>query len=244
MTWPEFKKFLQKNLDNSRAFVDSVWKKVKRDFEYQDKLVQDCAPHLEYLQSILIEFDSKWAPEEDMIIWYFRKGFCSSIRVEIEQRGQELDSFEKLVEKAVNANAKAALRPRSYACKTDQHCLRDSRPSAAKASTEGQPIKDPRVEELKKLEESKAPAAQRSNNIKTSEQAQKRKKKKDRRYYGQKLQDSTPATGVNLTNTLGGDSSGSERSQPQKNLSQITCYNCNKNGHYVTKCPEPPKAKN
>ena len=31
MTWPEFKEILRKNLGNSRAFVDSVWKKIKRD---------------------------------------------------------------------------------------------------------------------------------------------------------------------------------------------------------------------
>ena len=58
MTWPEFKEFLRKNLNNSRAFVDSVWKKVKRDSQYQDKLIEGWAVHLEYLQSILIEFDS------------------------------------------------------------------------------------------------------------------------------------------------------------------------------------------
>ena len=60
MTWLEFKEFFQKNLGNSKAFVDSVWKKVKRNFQYQHKLVQDWAAHLEYLQSILIEFDFKW----------------------------------------------------------------------------------------------------------------------------------------------------------------------------------------
>ena len=41
MTWVEFKDFLQKNLGDSRAFVDSIWKKVKRDSQYQDKSVQD-----------------------------------------------------------------------------------------------------------------------------------------------------------------------------------------------------------
>ena len=41
MTWQEFKNFFQKNLRNSRAFVNSIWKKVKRDFKYQDKTVQD-----------------------------------------------------------------------------------------------------------------------------------------------------------------------------------------------------------
>ena len=71
MTWLEFKKFLQKNFGNSRAFVDSVWKKVKRNSHYQDKFVQDSTAHLQYLQSILIEFDSGWAPEEGIMIWYF-----------------------------------------------------------------------------------------------------------------------------------------------------------------------------
>ena len=135
MTWPEFKEFLRKNLGDSRAFVDSVWKKVKRDSQYQDELVQDWAAHLEYLQSILIEFDSEWAPEEGTMIRYFREGLRPSVRVEMEQRGRELDSFEELVEKAVDAEAKAAFWPRSYARETDQHCLRGSRPSAAKAST-------------------------------------------------------------------------------------------------------------
>ena len=69
MTWLEFKEFLRKNLGDFRAFVDSVWKKVKRDSQYQDESVQDWAAHLEYLQSILIEFNSEWAPEEGTMIW-------------------------------------------------------------------------------------------------------------------------------------------------------------------------------
>ena len=31
MTWIKFKNFLQKNLRNSKAFVDSIWKKIKCD---------------------------------------------------------------------------------------------------------------------------------------------------------------------------------------------------------------------
>ena len=95
MTWPEFKEFFQKNLGDSRAFVDSVWKKVKRDSQYQDKSVQDWAAHLEYLQSILIEFNSKWAPKEGMMFRYLREGLCPSVRVKIEQRGRQLDNFEE-----------------------------------------------------------------------------------------------------------------------------------------------------
>ena len=115
------------------------------------------------------------------MIWYFREGLCPSVRVEIEQRGRELDSFEELVEKAVNAKAKAALRPRSYAC--NQHCLRGSQPSAAKANTQGKLIKDPRVEKPKsKPPKSKAPAPQRSNNAETSKKARKEKEKNNRKH--------------------------------------------------------------
>ena len=94
----------------------------------------------------MIEFDPECAPEESTMIRYFRKGFRPLVRVKIEQRGQELDSFEELVKKAVDAKAKAALRPRFYAYKTDQYCLRGSQPSIAKASTQDQLMKDARFE--------------------------------------------------------------------------------------------------
>ena len=43
------------------------------------------------------------------------------MQVEIEQRSQELNSFKEIVKKAVDTKAKAAFRPHSYACNTDQH---------------------------------------------------------------------------------------------------------------------------
>ena len=55
----------------------------------------------------------------------------------MEQRGRELNSFKEIVEKTVDAKAKVALKPRFYACDTDQHCLWGSRPSAAKTSAQG-----------------------------------------------------------------------------------------------------------
>ena len=71
----------------------------------------------------MIEFDSECASEEGTMIRYFREGLRPSVRVEMEQRGRELNSFKELVEKAVNAKAKAALRPRFYARETNQYCL-------------------------------------------------------------------------------------------------------------------------
>ena len=181
------------------------------------------------------------------MIWYFREGLRPSVKVEMEQRGRELDSFEELVEKAVDAEAKAALRPRSYARETDQHCLRGSWPSAAKTSTQGQPMKDPRVEEPKsRSQESKAPASQRSSdNAETSEQAWKEKKKKEKRERRNRErgpQNSTPTTGANSTSP--GKEKSKRNGSNRRDPSQITCWNCSKKGHYADKCPKPPKPKN
>ena len=172
------------------------------------------------------------------MIRYFQEGLRSSVWVKIEQRGRELNSFEELVEKAVEAKAKAALQPRLYARKTDQHCLRGSRQSAAKTSTQGQPMKDSRVKKTKsRPQESKAPTSQRSDSFETSKQARKEKKKKDKQHRGQKPQKgSTPVTRVSKTSAGG--------SQPQKAVSQVTCLNCNKKRHFLNKCLEPPKPKN
>ena len=57
------------------------------------------------------------------MIWYFRKSLRPSVWVKIEQRDRELDSFEEIVEKAIDAKAKAALKPHFYAHNIDQHFL-------------------------------------------------------------------------------------------------------------------------
>ena len=41
ITWTEFKAFLRKNLGESKSFVDSIWKKLKRDSQYQLEEVYD-----------------------------------------------------------------------------------------------------------------------------------------------------------------------------------------------------------
>ena len=77
----------------------------------------------------------------------------------MKQRGQELNSFKQPVVKAVNAKDKAALRPYSHIYKNNQHCLWDSQPFVAKTSTQGQPIKDSKVEKPKfRPQDSKDPA--------------------------------------------------------------------------------------
>lgn len=114
--------FFRKNLGDSRVFVDNIWSKVKRDSQYQQEEVQDWALHLEYLQSILLEFDADAASNESYLIRFFRDGLKPSIKVWMDQRGRELDSWDELVEKAIDVEAKASLQPAFILSKMDQSC--------------------------------------------------------------------------------------------------------------------------
>ena len=84
---------------------------------------------LEHLQSILIEFDADGAPEEPALIQCFQEGLKPLIKAQMEQRGREKDSWEELVEKAIDAEAKASLQPPSFLKEMDQRFLRGNRPA-------------------------------------------------------------------------------------------------------------------
>ena len=49
ITWKDFKIFFCQSLGDSRAFVNSYWAKIKRNFQYQQKDVLDWATHLDHL---------------------------------------------------------------------------------------------------------------------------------------------------------------------------------------------------
>ena len=137
---------------------------------------------------------------------YFQEGLRPFILAELQNEDLKLENFVQIVKKAVVAEAKANLQPRSTTCNMDQHCLQGSRSAnttAAKASnqgnSQGQLIKDPRVEEAQARSPESLTASHRSNNSESSARAR-RDKKKDRRRYNQRQRQqkgSTPATGVN-----------------------------------------------
>ena len=79
----------------------------------------DRAAHLEHLQAVLQEFDSVAAPYEDIMIRYFRKGLRPSIRAQLDVRDRNLDSWDEVVDKTVNAKAKARLQALSETRKMD-----------------------------------------------------------------------------------------------------------------------------
>lgn len=108
ITWEEFKAFLQQSLGESKAFVDSIWNTIRKDFQYQLEEVLDWAAHLEHLQTVLKEFDLIAALNEAVLIWHFRDGLKPSIQAQSDKRGREVDTWEMAIKKAIDAEAKAA----------------------------------------------------------------------------------------------------------------------------------------
>ena len=119
MTGAEFKEFLRENLRDYRAFANSICSKFRRDSQYQAKSMFDWTAHLEHLQSILLKYDLVGASTKSTILRYFREDLKPSILAELEYRDLELKIFDQMVKKAINDEAKAALRPCSSTKKID-----------------------------------------------------------------------------------------------------------------------------
>lgn len=96
-----------------------------------------------------MKFESNDAQEEDTIIWFFRENLKLLIKVEFKQHDREVDNFEKIAKKAVNAEAKTGLQPHSYTHETNKNCARSNCLATAKFHAQGSSIKDPRGEEPK-----------------------------------------------------------------------------------------------
>lgn len=71
------------------AFLNNIWDIIQEDSQYLLKEVQDWAVHLEYLQSMLQEFDGSCAPLKRQLrrIFYTRLGL--SINLWIDKVGQK-----------------------------------------------------------------------------------------------------------------------------------------------------------
>ena len=228
------------------AFANSFCSKFRWDSQYQAKSVLDWAAYLEYLRSILLEYDPVRAPTKPTMLRYFWKGLKPSILAELEHWDLELENLDQMVKKAVDAKAKSALRPRSSTKEIDQNCPRGSRPANfTVGKSQSSAIKNPQTEEPKvRGTKSASGPPQRFNNNELFDKAQKEKKNKQYQKDWERQKGSTPATRVNAVKM-------SEQKKKNKDLShsdrmtrdvnQDTYWNCNQKGHYLNACPEPSK---
>ena len=171
----------------------------------------------------------------------FLEGLKPSVRAQMDTRSRDLDSWEEAVEKAVNAEAKALLQSASSNREMDQRCPQGNRPAyttVAKLHASTRDLRDesstssawhPQDEPPRSLH----PHSSRSKSGETFEKGFRKEKKKQRRLdHEQARKDSTPDAGVHAPNVA---------STARKDLSHITCFNCNKKAHYATKCLEARK---
>ena len=153
----------------------------------------------------------------------------------MEQQDQASTSFKEMVQKAVNAKAKADLKSSIMVRNADSRCLRGhclSQNTSTKVQTQGSIAKKSKPEEFRlkdsKSANEKTPAPPHINKPgKGSRQNKKKeylKKKRDRK-------NSTPATEDNAI----------EGEKKQNNRGNGKCYNCQKKGYFARNCPELPK---
>ena len=212
MMWAKFKDFFRKNLADDWAFANSICSKFRWDSQYQAESILDWAVHLEHLQSILLEYDPVGAPTKPIMLRYFREGLKPSVLAKLEHQDLELESFDPIVKKAVDAEANSALQPHFSTKKIDQNCPRGNRPANSTiAKSQGSALKDPWTEKPKvRGTESASGPPQHSNNNKFSDKTRKKKKKEWHRKNQERQKSSTSATGVNSAYT-------SESHQKKKN---------------------------
>ena len=160
------------------------------------------------------------------MICYFRKDLKPSIKVEMEQQDWESMDFEEMVQKKVNAEAKAGLRSSTMVRKSDAYCLKGHRSShntSAKVQTKGS--KDSSRSKKPKPKDPK-PALSRDDVAESAKKEdRKERKKKLRNQRREHTSEQTPATRVNTE-------------APKKKL-KTRCFHYNKKGNYAIECTEP-----
>ena len=133
-----------------------------------------------------------------------------------------------MLEKAVDAEAKASLQPPSGTRKIDSRCPKRYKPSVKKdkddAYREQRNKAFNRDKEKAKSYNPLSPANQPQTQASNSQ-----KRQRKRRPGGH------PATGVNATEITKKDN------DKAKDLSYVECYTCKQKGHYANKCPDKPK---
>ena len=141
-----------------------------------------------------------------------------------------------MVQRAVNAEAKAGLKSSAMVQDADIRCPRSHRPlnsTTSKMQTKGTTAKDSHQEELKvkEVKPTSSRAAEVSEPLKQARKEKKKKRHPERRDKKKR----TLASTANATEIQ----QKKKKKNRDRNVSEITCYNCNKKGHYANTCIKP-----
>ena len=163
------------------------------------------------------------------MIRYFWEGLRPFIRAQLDVRDWDLDSWDEVVDKTIDAEAKANLQAPSKTKEMDSRCSRVQRPTKKED-------KDSR--DYKKNKSSQNPPINASLSGTQSSPAQPKKEQNSRfrqeRSRRQGQGQNTPATSVNATAVR----KNKNKDKDKKDFSNIECYTCKQKGHYANKCPK------
>ena len=154
----------------------------------------------------------------------------------MEQQDRESMNFEEMVQRAVNAEAQLGLRSNPMVRDSDIRCLRSHRPlnrTALKVQTQKTTAKDSHQEKpkVKEIKPTLSRAAEASELLEQARKEKKRKKHPEKRDKKEQI----PASTANATEVQ----QKKKKKNRAHNINEVTCYNCNKKGHYVNTCTKP-----
>ena len=128
---------------------------------------------------MLKEFDPAAASTVEVLICYFYDGLRPSIQAKTDKRGQDLDTRDKIIKKAINAKVEAARQPQSLMNKMDNCCPWGHRPTNT-----DKPAREPKDinKNSSNPQKSKTQALQYSENADTSKDKAQKDKKECKRW--------------------------------------------------------------
>ena len=210
----------------------------------------DWAAELEHLQTVFRKFEPNAVILEPVLICLFRNGLWPSIHAQAKQKYCQKDTWDQAIKKAITTKDKTALNIPLLVREIDVCCFQGYR-SASK------PTKDhtrDQVSSLFRFHKAQAIPSHYSKPIETETPHRDYwKTRRNRNYcnhspHRARLQGFTLAIGVNTIKTPAQNNHNRGRNRParseDRDLSWITCHNCNKKCQFANQYPEPRNSKN
>ncbi len=135
--------------------------------------------------------------------------------------------WDDLIRVANKAEARAKIQGSTH---LDQRCPKEKKPLKMSFNSKDNQMKAPQAKDKAK------PVEQVSEVEMSSKKARIEKKKKGRQGQREKP---TPATGANAAPATATGGKGQKKKKKGRDVSEVTCYSCNKKGHYASNCTKP-----
>lgn len=150
---------------------------------------------MEYLQSVLKEFNNAAAFIDDFLIWYFRDGIRSSICAKIDKRDHNLDNWQVIVEQIVNSEAKTARQTLLLVQSSDACYVHGHKPLYNEEKNQ----KDSEIKKLNPTTNNNSRDRKGGRSSQVLDQSSKKTSHLNKNNYQNQSSNNTPTIGINTT---------------------------------------------